>query len=200
VVHNREMITIQSVLCCLVFLTMNLMRTVRCTNVLATLILASLFIHAKPARSQQRACVVSDDGVTVCGRPTAVKKGASKPTQVSAYRKEINNFALLVKGCKRVDANIKCDLVVTNKGVERDLSLNPAFIKIIDSVGRSHQCQTVDFGGVGNVTAKITPGIDYAATITFNDIPDQISQAQILEINAGYDVGVFQFRKVSFTN
>jgi hypothetical protein len=136
----------------------------------------------------------------VCGRPTAVKKGASKPTQVSAYRKEINKFILLLKGCTRVDANVKCDLVVTNKGVERDLSLNPAFIKIIDSVGKSHQCQTVDFGGVGNVTAKITPGIDYAATITFNDIPDQISQAQILEINTGYDVGVFQFRKVSFAN
>jgi hypothetical protein len=169
-------------------------------SILAIIIFTS-FIDSSPARSQQRACIISDDGATVCGKPTTVKKEAKKPTQSSGYRKEINNFVLLLKGCKRADAYVRCDLVVTNKGVERDLSLNPAFIKIVDSAGRPHQCQGVEFGGVGNVTVKITPGILYAATIFFNDIPDQISQAQILEINTGYGGGgVFQFRKVSIAN
>lgn len=180
---------------------MNLIRTIRWTNILATLILASLFIHAKPSRSQQRACVISDEGVTVCGRPTTAKKGASKPAQVSGYRKEINNFVLLLKGCKRADNNVRCDLVVTNKGAERNLYLNPAFIKIVDSAGKSYQCQTVDFfATVGDVAARLAPGIDYSATITFNNIPDQISQAQTLVVNTGYDGGFFQFHKISFTN
>ncbi len=169
------------------------------TNVFYILILISLFAHIKPALSQQRTCVINDDGATICGKPTTVKKETKKP-QSTGYRKEINNFVLLLKKCKRSDTNVKCDLVVTNKGAERELSLNPAFIKIIDSAGKSHQCQTVEFGS-GDVTAKITPGVEYAATLNFGNIPDQISQAQILEIDTGVTgVGVFQFRKVYFTN
>ncbi len=117
---------------------MNLIRIALQTSILTSVVLTGVVINGDAARSQQRACVITDDGATVCGKPTAMKKETKKPAQSSGYRKEAYNFVFSLKGCKRADTTIKCDLAIVNKSVERSLSLYIQNTKIVDAEGKSH--------------------------------------------------------------
>jgi hypothetical protein len=141
---------------------MNLIRIALQTSILTSVVLTGLIINGDAARSQQRACVITDDGATICGKLTTVKKEAKKPAQSSGYRKEVNNFLYVLKGCKRSDMIVKCDLVIINKGVQRDLLLYAQQSKIIDVAGKSHSGSNVEIGGQSNyaVRTKIITGID----------------------------------------
>jgi hypothetical protein len=106
----------------------------------------------------------------------------------------------VLKDCKRSDTTIKCSLIVTNRGEERSLYINAySYSSIVDSNGKSYRGSTVDIGGNTNsgVHTKIAPGIDYAADITFEKIPEQITKIPLLKLYLGEEV---QFRNVSFLN
>jgi hypothetical protein len=168
------------------------------TSVLAGVFLASFSIEINPASAQQRACVITDEGNTVCGKLTTQPK---KTNQTSGQRKEVNKYVFLLKGCRRSDSNIKCTLQITNKSVERDLitSARSNTSTIIDSVGKAYSGSNVEIGGQtgGELRTTISPGIDYTAEFNFQDIPEQITQAPVLNL---YLDGKIQFRNVSFSN
>jgi hypothetical protein len=169
------------------------------TSVLAVVFLASFPIDSNPASAQQRACVITDEGNTVCGKLTTQAK---KSNQTSGQRKEINGFVLLLKGCKRSDTNIKCTLQITNKGAERQFTIRADYdtSTIVDSVGKSYSGSTVEIGGrVGRegLTTTISPGIDYIAEMNFENIPEGLTRVPVLNL---YLDGKVQFRNVSFSN
>jgi hypothetical protein len=180
---------------------MNIIQISLRTSILVSVALTSLIIDTGVARSQQRACVITDDGATVCGKLTTAKKVTQKPTQNSGFRKEVNNFVFLLKGCTKVDTTVKCNLLITNKGAERNLGIDAAGLStIVDSVGKSYPGSTVDIGGVSSsfrVITAISPGIDYVAVITFENVPERMIQAPLVNFVFGSKV---QFRNVAFSN
>jgi hypothetical protein len=176
---------------------MNLLSIALRTSVLAGVFLASFPIDSNPASAQQRACVITDEGNTVCGKLTTQPK---KPSSGSGYRKEVKNYIFVLKSCKRSDTTIKCSLIVTNRGAEEYLSIDASnYSSIVDSNGKSYSGSTVDAGGNtdSSMHIKIAPGIDYTVDITFEKIPEQIAKVPLLKL---YLNGEVQFRNVSFLN
>jgi hypothetical protein len=180
---------------------MNLVRMFAQTSILASMILTVLSIYSNPASAQQRACVITDEGATVCGKLTTQTK---KPSPNSAYRKEVDGFIFLLKGCSRSEENIKCDLAMTNKGQERTLEINRPNCKIVDFFGKSHYSPTLDLDGKTGVNdtfpqVRVVPDIEYLLVLNFKNIPDQITKTQLLEITLQNRKSV-QFRNISFSN
>jgi hypothetical protein len=113
---------------------MNLVCMFSRTSALSSMILAGFLIHSNPASAQQRACVITDEGATVCGKPT---KPTKKPNSSLGCQKEFDNYIVLLKGCKRLDTTIKCTVQITNKGVERPVLMDIHSSSIVDSSGAS---------------------------------------------------------------
>jgi hypothetical protein len=179
---------------------MNLVRIIQQTSVLVSMVLASFLIYGKPVSAQQRVCVIADDGTTVCGKLiTQTKKSID-----SVQRKEIDKFVILLKGCRRSDANIKCNFIITNKGEERSLTIYTTnYTAFVDSSGVSYFGSRVDVGGQSNsnLSPVISPGIDYIADISFENIPQQITQVPLLNLVLNTpDLRTIKFRNVSFSN
>jgi hypothetical protein len=166
------------------------------TCVVAGIFLASFLIDSNLASAQQRACVITDEGNTVCGKLTTQPK---KSSSGSGYRKEVKNYIFVLKGCRRSDTTIKCSLTVTNREAERNFSIYATLSSIIDSSGKSYMASTVSIGGKTSSSLQpfIAPGIDYAADITFENIPEAITQVPLLKL---FLDGEVQFRNVSFLN
>jgi hypothetical protein len=180
---------------------MTLIRLVQRASILSSLVVSSLLLHSNPARSEQRVCIITDDGATMCGKPTSSKKEAKNPKQQnSGYRKEVNNFVYLLKGCRKSDTSVKCEFTITNKGVEKNFDMGNSYTTIIDSNGKSYPASSVDIGGVSDFVRSldIAPGIDYEAAITFPNIPEKITKVPLLNLySSGQKI---QFRNVSFSD
>ena len=174
---------------------MNLLFITLRTSILASMVLTSFSINSDPASAQQQACVITDQGNTVCGKLTTQQK---KPNQTSGQRKEVDNFVFLLKGCRRSDTTIKCNFQIANKGQERNLYVNAEYSAIVDSMGKSYSGSTIDIGGKNSnsLWTVITPGINYDASMTFENIPEQIAQAPILNSHFSQKI---QFRNISFS-
>jgi hypothetical protein len=164
------------------------------TSVLAGVFLASFPIDSNPASAQQRACVITDEGNTVCGKLTTQPKKSS-----SGYRKEVKDYIFVLKGCRRSDTTIKCSLFVTKRGAEETFTVHPSLSSIIDFNGRSYKGSTVGAAGQtdSSMNIAIYPGIDSTVDITFENIPEQIAKVPLLKILIGEEV---QFRNVSLLN
>jgi hypothetical protein len=180
------------------------MSTVRWTNILATLVLASLFIYTKPAQSQQRSCVITNEGATVCGKLTKQTSfSAKQPAQSFGQREEVGDFVYVLRDCKRLDTNIQCVFTILNKGKETLKAAYAAAFELVDSNGKSYRGSIFEIGSEsGNYsTGTISPGIDYAAKITFESVPGQITRFPLLrgEFNEPGQKQV-HFRNISIAN
>jgi hypothetical protein len=185
----------------------HLIRTFLQTSTLASIVLTSLSIYSNPASAQQRVCVITDEGSTVCGKLTTQTK---KPNLPSGYRKEVDKFVFLLKGCSKSDTIVKCTVQITNKGEERKLIArtntpgSTSGSHLVDSMGKYRTASTIEMGGnvsvsyVSDVSAVISTGIDYVADLTFKDVPEQMTQVPIL--NFVTDKGRIQFRNIPFSN
>jgi hypothetical protein len=185
---------------------MTLIRLIQRASLLAGLAFASFSVYGSPARSEQRVCIITDDGATMCGKITNSKRETKNLKQKnSGYRKEVNNIVYVLKGCDKSDVSVKCEFTITNKGVEKSIAFNRRVIDesrstIIDSIGKSYQASSVNIGGESSGEARISvsPGIDYVAIFTFNNTPEQTTKFPILNLIA--DDQKIQFRNVSFLN
>jgi hypothetical protein len=180
---------------------MNVVRMFAQTSALSSMILASFLIYNSPVLAQQRACVITDEGDTICGKLTTQTK---KPSLNSVYRKEVDGFVFLLKRCSRYEESVKCDLTMVNKGQERTLEINRDNCKIVDSFGNSHYSPALDLDGKMGVNdslpqVRVVPGIEYALVLNFKNIPNQITRTQLLEITLQNRKSV-QFRNVSFSS
>lgn len=162
-----------------------------------SLALTSLFSVNLPAQADQQTCVVTNDGATVCGRLT--KQQPKKSNSTSQQRKEVGQFTYLLKGCKRSDTTIKCSYSVTNKKQQENMGFDTRYSSIIDSQGKSYLASNIEVGGKNFSSlggyVMISPGIDYNVEITFENIPEQITQVPIFQ-----PASKVQFRNVTFSN
>lgn len=206
---------------------MKLTRLVQKASILAGMTFTSLSIYSNPAqastpqicifasngktvcgtlRAVERACVTTNGSDTICGKFKSAIEGqdqsqqTSRPSQATIARKEVDNFVVTLKGCRKSESTVKCELLITNKGAERDFLINSSYSNILDSSGKSYKGTMADIGGESGsfINRKITPGIDYTASVTFENIPEQLVRAEILELDSRK--GAIQFRKVPLSN
>lgn len=125
--------------------------------------------------------------------------------QSTFARKEVNNIVYLLKGCRKSDTTVKCELVIMNKATERGLRIlasgygSPS--TIVDSTGKSYVASSIDIGGQSHPHDRnifIAPGIDYVAVLTFENVPEQVTKVPLLNVLS--DERKIQFRNVSFSN
>jgi hypothetical protein len=154
--------------------------------------LTIILICSSQAKSEQRACVITDEGSTVCGKLTNTNLKVKKSNEGIVNRKEIDKISVTLKGCKNINNSVKCDLTVRNIGVERNATVvagdsasagNNAS-KIIDYAGKTHYSSTVNIDNQSGstISVKFSPDVDYAASVIFNNDRHQINKAQLLEI------------------
>jgi hypothetical protein len=183
---------------------MNLVRNIQQASLLAGIISASLFAFNNPARADQKACVITDAGATVCGRLTSLKPPANRPPAAKNQVK-IDKITVSLKGCKRDDKNVKCIFEIANEGKEeKRVESSPPSSYIIDSTGTSHQARSMDMGGrpvavydIG--IAILVPGIESFVSINIENVPIELTQAKVLEFNTSLGKKV-QFRNVPISN
>jgi hypothetical protein len=204
---------------------MTLLRLIQRASILAGMTFASLSLHSNPAQAEiTEFCIISNNGKTVCGKTRGIERmcvttdgknticgkfksviegqeqrqETSKPSQNIIARKEVDNFVYTLKGCRKSDTTVKCELGITNKGKERSNYISSDSSSFfVDTTGKSNQSSSSDIGGNTGYTT-ITPGIDYSASITFSNVSEQVVKVQLLNIGTNYSK--VQFRNVSFTN
>ena len=206
---------------------MTLLRLVQRASILAGMTFASLAVHSSSVHADtpqfcavtsngqtacgtlktiERLCVTTDGTNTICGKFKSFKPAGQEastpitPLQRTVARKEVNNIVFALRGCRKSDTNVKCELTITNKGSQKKIAFLAGRSDFIDFAGKTHQGSTGDLGGTANPFTQIvvTPSVDYSASITFENVPDQVVKAQLL--NLSFDVGMVQFRNVSFSN
>jgi hypothetical protein len=157
----------------------------------------------------ERLCVTTDGNNTICGKFKSFKPAGEeastpiKPSQGAIARKEVNNIVYLLKGCRKSDTSVKCEFAITNKGSERGLRIiaGSDYSTIVDSNGKSYRASSIDIGGKSSGyinDVSVAPGIDYIAVLTFENIPEQVTKAPLLNLYS--DDKKVQFRNVSFSN
>jgi hypothetical protein len=157
--------------------------TARRTSVFASLLITSLFIYKNPVQAQERACVMTDRGTTVCGKLIRqTQSSTNQSVQSFGQKDEVGNFVYVLKDCKRSSANLKCAFTVLNKGKETLKASYASAFELVGSNGKSYKGSIFSFGGQeGNyATATLSAGVNYLAEITFEGVPAQITQFPLL--------------------
>jgi hypothetical protein len=180
--------------------------SLRFSAVILTLTATNLSLFDRSA-SAERGCIVTDEGATICGNTTP-KKSNKQPSQSSGSKKiATNNLLVELKGCSRQDdTNIVCEFTITNKGERGSLDLYSLFSNMIDSNGSNHKPLYSQLGSSGGVLGasmyEAEPGIAYAASLTFKNIPQSANKAQLLTVGAqiNYRSARIQFRNIQFSN
>ncbi len=174
---------------------MNSIRFVQRGAILTSLMLVSL-TSTNSAKAEQRACVISEEsGATVCGKVTTAKKEAKKSNENSQYRQEAQEIIFVLKGCKRYNPNVICDFVIKNKGAERNFGIgNTNFTDSNGKVYPSYSAKIGNQGTNGVYEVKIIPDINYASTVTFNNIPNSLKEFPVLDVETS--VKTFRFRNI----
>jgi uncharacterized protein YjhX (UPF0386 family) len=184
---------------------MNLVRNIQKTTLLASMISASLLVCNNPAKANQKACVITDAGATVCGRLTSLKPPTNNRPPVESNQVQIDKMIFSLKGCRRDEQAVKCTFEIANKGKEeKQLASSAGGSYMVDSTGTSYRADTLDMGGSVSPSymhgyASIVPDIESFASINIIGIPTELTQAKVLEFNTNLGKKV-QFRNVPILN
>jgi hypothetical protein len=185
---------------------MNLVRNIQQASLLAGIISASFLVYNNPARADQKACVITDEGATVCGKLTSIRPPANRPP-VLDNQVQVDKITFSLKGCRRDDKVVKCTFEIVNRGKEeKQLMSRTADSYMIDSNGTSYRGYQLDIGGeVSNYdmmgSLKVSPNLDYFVSITIADIPQEVNKAKILEFKFKNRLSKpVQFRNVPISN
>ena len=153
----------------------------------------------------ERACVTTDGNGVVCGKfkPIAAEKGqeTTEPTQATGYRKESDGINYLLRNCKRLNSDVKCNLVLTTKKENKTFYLiaGKGNSSIVDAAGKTYPSSTLEYNGStrAGIDGNMSPGVDYVFDINFENIPAQATKAALVNITAQK---VIQFRNIPFLN
>jgi hypothetical protein len=204
---------------------MTLLRLVQRASLLAGMTFATLSVHSTPAHAETEFCVVASNGKTACGTIKTVERGcittsagsnvcgkfksaregqaqqAKQPIQGTVARKEVDNIVFELKGCRKSDSSVKCELNIANKGTERTLDFGVSSSTLVDFSGKSYSGKVGDLGAQSlvNPMASIASGVEYSASITFENMPEQLVKAQLLNLNFHLSRPI-QFRSVYISN
>lgn len=130
---------------------------------------------------------------------------------------EIDDFVFELQGCKLSGGTVKCSLVVTNKGKDRELEMYaqddrscagrpPVFAKLFDNLGNEYHANRVQLSNKENsyeVMSLLVSGISTKASLVFEGISQEAKSVALLEIwcYSPASPGPFnlQFRNIALT-
>lgn len=156
--------------------------------------------------AEQRACIVTENGATMCGKLINAKPQSNKKAQNSTNSE---GFIITLKGCRRAVSVVSCEININNKGKEGMIAIygyNYIYkygSKIVDASGKTYYASKVDFDGSSDGlvrTVLLSPGIDYSASLTFENVPE-IDRAQLFSVQIGSRTkgDYANFRNISIT-
>ena len=204
---------------------MILTRLIQRASILATLTIASIPFYNNPAQAKPQACIVTDNGRTVCGQARAIERmcvttdgtnnicgkfksakedrrqepEATRPAQGSDSQVAIGNVAFSIKECRQTETTVICSFSIMNKGADRDISFEPSYARITDPSGRTYIATFIEMGGQNiswTNTMTANSGINYEATFTFKNIPAGVRKAQLLSFP--FDNRTVKLRNINF--
>jgi hypothetical protein len=163
-----------------------------------------------------RMCI-STGGKTACGKFTSIKQEgesqsqsleprqeASNPPPISGYRKQSDNVTYLLRNCRRVSSDIKCNFVITTKkeGQAIGLATGKGYSSIVDSAGRTYPSSNLEYNGNNSwyFNTIASSDVEYVVDINFENVSGQINKAALISINTYNGNKVIQFRNVPFSN
>jgi hypothetical protein len=104
---------------------------------------------------------------------------------------EVEGFIFKLQGCKRSNQNVRCDLLITNTLKDRELRLYANYpnskSKFLDIEGLTYVAESIEIDAVKETSYAITQFIQDAnvkLSVNFGEIPSQINQIQVLDIQA----------------
>jgi hypothetical protein len=153
---------------------MNLIRITQQASIVASLISTSFLIYSDLASAQQKACVITDEGTTVCGILT------TKPINGSNDTLSQEGFTVKFNGCKRVQSEIvECSFALRNlRDAKRTVYFREA--KLFDDNGNFSYGQDGGFSR-GQLTVEIPSGISLRGFTRFKGVPKN-SKLVLLEL------------------
>jgi len=122
----------------------------------------------------------------------------------SELHQEIDGFLFELKGCVLSGNTVSCDMLVTNKGDDRNLYLGGRCYRtsrLIGEDGTEFKATEVSLGASkgGGVGSVLVSGIPMKARIVYGVSPE-ISKASLIEMSAeGQECFMVQFRSVALT-
>jgi hypothetical protein len=151
---------------------MTLLRLVQRANLLAGLTLASFSVYISPVRSEPSACIITNNGKTVCGKSRSIErmcvttdgnnnicgkfKSAKEeqeqpdrtPAPSAGYRKDSDSVTYAIRSCRRSSSDIKCNLVITTKKTKSiNLRAGKGFSSFVDPSGRTYPSTSLEYNG-----------------------------------------------------
>lgn len=194
----------------------NITSLVRHVAIFTTLILASNSICINQSQSQtqpqQRTCVITDEGATVCGKPTTFKKKVSETNQRKqnmelAQEFRLDDYIFSLKKCQKFVQSAFCNITIVNNGAERNLKIiaksqsDSSIMIMTDITGEEYrfEAKSLDLGERQDeaVTFKPTKGKSYDLVLHFKRVARSTNKAQKLLLPVTIDG---TSRMVLFTN
>jgi hypothetical protein len=174
---------------------MSLLHTIGKIIILAGITTTSIVASNNPARAEERACVMTKDGKTVCGKLLSSKNEPDNSSPISNFQKDKKGHPFLLKGCRRASNNknfVECTFIITTRKENDSVMLRSN--SIVDSTGKSYGGWAVAVN-TGNIDKlEMSPGIEYFADFGFNNIPEQVDRVSFLNIKV--DNQTLQFRNI----
>jgi hypothetical protein len=158
---------------------MNFARIIKYTSALIFSVGTSAFVHPSQAQSE---CITTEDGRTVCGKPSKKQSNAVI----------VDDFKFSLKGCKNSGSILKCEFTVNNTNEAPKILEIFAYnfvwkygSKVISNTGKTYYASSIEFDGNKETLSRavnLTPGIDYSGVLMFENMPN-INKVQILKID-----------------
>jgi hypothetical protein len=165
----------------------------------AGMVTAILFGHSTSASADQRACVMTDEGKTVCGKLINKKEPivtANNPN----FQRDKKGHTFLLKNCIRTNTSLSCTLAITTKKDNDTVFVSRH--SIIANTGKTYGDTTVSFNGAnygGYQINQMSPEIEYFINLVFeNNIPEEVTRASVL--NVEIDGKIVQFRNIPISD
>lgn len=111
---------------------------------------------------------------------------------VSQQSVEVEGFIFKIQGCKRLNENVKCDVLITNTFKDKPLILYanypPNKSKFLDLDGVTYPAESIEIDAIKNtyyVKTQLIQNANVRLSVNFLEIPSQVNKIQVLNIEAG---------------
>ncbi|MCI0616206.1 CsgG/HfaB family protein [bacterium] len=94
---------------------------------------------------------------------------------------EVNKFVFALRSCKLSGRNLTCTLLITNKGEDRNVSIDTNDTRIFDADGNEYIAKSSNIGARGS-SARIASGVPVRLSIDFGPVAAEFKKALLFEI------------------
>ncbi len=125
-----------------------------------------------------------------------VKPGLAKQDKI-VLAQSADGFTIALKGCRKSGSSIKCNLMITNNEMDKEIYFNKS--RLFDNLGNTYEANTKKIGNRGTSWIRMVKGIPTKASVSFTGIDSDAEYAALIELTFGGINLALQFRDVTFT-